>query len=316
MSTNHPPQKPSQPQKPAPPVTQAVDKARPVDRVRDLLNRSKDSLAMALPRHIKPEYMIRVALTEVQRNPALLECNPRSLIGAIFQCAQLGLSLDAQLGQAFLVPYKQNITLIPGYRGLIQLALRSGRVQAITARVVRKGDLFEWEEGSSPRIVHKPKLVTKIDTAHLDAEFVAVYAVAYMKGGGLPQFAVMSRAQVQAIRARSAAGNKGPWVTDPEAMWRKTPTRQLCKWLPMETDRAAAMVQAVTLDEQAEAGLDQKLDLLAPDAILDDTEASGLDRLTEAMQRGQHEPLEPLGGAELADEDVDEDVDDDGTDGE
>jgi hypothetical protein len=64
----------------------------------------------------------------------------------------------------------------------------------------------------------------------------------------------MSRAQVDAIRAQSKAGNSGPWQTHYEEMAKKTVIRRLFKYLPVSIE----IQKAVGLDEQAEAGIDQQ----------------------------------------------------------
>lgn len=264
-------------QPPAKPQTTAL---APIDSIRAYLAKSQNELAKALPEHVKPETFIRIGLTEMQKNPGLLECSPRSLIGALFQAAQLGLTVDSTLGHAYLVPYKRSCTLIPGYKGLIQLASRSGLVSNIYAQVVRKGDEFDFGEGTKPFIHHKRKLLASVPEDELHG-LIAVYAVALMKGGG-EQFIVMSRAEIERRASRSPAFVKrsGPWLTDPIAMFKKTPTRDLCKWLPASTEQ---MQTAVALDERAELGLDQKLDTLAPVGIVDDPDATGLDRLRAAL---------------------------------
>lgn len=252
----------------------------PIDTVRSAMLRSEKELAKALPEHLKADTFIRIALTEVQRSPGLLECSPRSLLGALFQAAQLGLTVDSTLGHAYLVPYKRVCTLIPGYKGLIQLASRSGLVSNIFAQAVRKGDEFDFGEGTKPFIHHKRKLLATWPDDELH-NLIAVYAVAMMRGGG-EQFIVMERAQIEKRAARSPAFVKktGPWLSDPLAMYKKTPTRDLCKWLPASTEQ---MQTAVALDERAELGLDQKLDLLAPTGIVDNPEADPLDKLAASL---------------------------------
>src|SRR5512145_661767 len=93
--------------------------------VRDLLLRNKVQLEMAAPKHLTPDKLLRAALTSLSTTPKLLDCNPRSFLGAVIQCAQLGLE-PGVLGMAYLVPFGKEVTLIPGYRGMLALA-RSSR---------------------------------------------------------------------------------------------------------------------------------------------------------------------------------------------
>src|SRR5690606_17978119 len=179
----------------------------------------------ALPRHITPERLARVALTAISSNPRLLECTKESLALALIEAGQLGLEPHGVMGQAYLVPYyngktkKYEAQFQVGYRGLIDLARRSGEITKIEARVVREGDHFEYEYGLRPNLVHRPDPTSQGDVTH-------VYAIAWLKDAE-PIFEVMTRAQVDAIRRRSKAADSGPWVTDYEAMARKTVVKRL-----------------------------------------------------------------------------------------
>ena len=84
----------------------AVQVKQESDNVRGLLEKMKGQFEMALPKHVTPDRLIRVALTAVQNTPKLLECDRRSLLSAVMTCAQLGLEPDGVLGQAYLVPFR------------------------------------------------------------------------------------------------------------------------------------------------------------------------------------------------------------------
>jgi recombination protein RecT len=215
---------------------------KPEDKmtVATLLRTQQKEIARALPRHMSPDRMTRIALTEMRKNPALVQCDPFSFLGAVIQCAQLGLEPGSGLGHAYLIPFrnkKLNITevvFMPGYRGLIDLARRSGQVETISARLVREKDRFVYEYGDGERIEHTP-----FDGAEDDAgKITHVYAIARMKGGGI-QREVMNRAQIDAIRTR---GNNNPvWESDFDEMARKTVVRRICKYLPMSPELAGAV---------------------------------------------------------------------------
>lgn len=202
----------------------------------------------ALPRHLTPERMIRVVTTALRKTPALLQCTQESLLGAIVTASQLGLEPDGVLGHAYLIPYGKTCTFIPGYKGLIHLARQSGHVSTIQAHVVREGDRFDYAFGLSPKMEHVP---AKDGAA---GAVTYAYAIAHLKDGGV-QWDVMSRAEIDAIRSRSRAGNSGPWVTDFEEMAKKTVLRRMCKLLPVSVE----LQRAVALDERAEVGMDQEL---------------------------------------------------------
>lgn len=231
------------------PNTQLVPAKTKTEQVRSLLEKAKPQIALALPRHLNADRMLRIAMTSVQRTPALLACNQVTLIGAIIQAAQLGLEPDGVLGHAYLVPYKDSCQLIVGYKGLIDLARRSGQLSTIFARVVHAKDQFEYAYGLSERLEHQPS------TTGEPGEIVAAYAVAKLKDGG-QQFEVMSRREIDAIKDRSPAGKSGPWITDFPEMAKKTVLRRLCKMLPASVELA----RAVALDERADLGLPQQLE--------------------------------------------------------
>src|SRR3990167_3086145 len=123
-----------------------------VMNIRTLLERSKGQMAAAMPKHLTPERLLRVAMTSIQKTPKLLDCTPQSLLACVMTCAQLGLEPDQFLGQAYLVPFKDVCTLIPGYRGYIALARRSGEMQTVSAQVVYSGDFFNLQYGVDDKL--------------------------------------------------------------------------------------------------------------------------------------------------------------------
>lgn len=229
--------------------TQIVPANKKADAIVALLTKMKPQLSVALPRHLSADRMLRIATTSIRRTPKLLACSQQSLLGAIMQAAQLGLECDGVLGHAYLVPFRDEVQLIVGYKGLIDLARRSGQLSTIYARVVHAKDQFEFSYGLSESLEHIPARDAD------PGEIVAVYAVARLKDGGM-QFEVMTAAEVGKIRERSRAKDDGPWVTDPEEMHKKTVLRRLCKMLPASVELA----RAVALDERADIGMSQQLE--------------------------------------------------------
>lgn len=256
----------------------ATRRQEQVRELRDMLDRCKGQIAQALPTHMTPDRMARVALTACQRTPQLLDCDVKSVIGAVMQASQLGLEPDGVLGHAYLVPYKGQCQLIVGYRGLIDLTRRSGQVSTIYARIVYKGDDYDFAYGLEPTLRHVPS------DADDPGPMVAVYAVCRLRDGGV-QYEWMWKRQVDLIRKRSPAGNGGPWVTDYEEMAKKTVLRRLCKMLPVSVE----LTKASNLDELAEAGMHQHnatlLDTGTVDAITDG--GSKLERLTNVLDGGE-----------------------------
>ncbi len=214
----------------------------------------KAQLAAALPRHMTPDRMIRIVSTEIRKTPELANCDMQSFIGAVVQCSQLGLEPGNALGHAYLLPFgngksksgQSNVQLIIGYRGMIDLARRSGQIVSISARTVRQGDSFHFEYGLNENLTHIPG-------ENEDSPITHVYAVARLKDGGV-QFEVMTHNQIEKVRALSKASQNGPWVSHWEEMAKKTVIRRLFKYLPVSIE----MQKAVILDEKAEANVDQE----------------------------------------------------------
>lgn len=217
--------------------------------------------AAALPRvGITPERMTRFALTALNRSPGLLKCDPKTFLGCVVQSAQLGLDPSGITGEAYLVPFKDVCTFIIGYRGLLKLARRSGKIMEAAAHVVHEGDEFSFEYGLDSKLVHKP-------TTGEPGPVTYAYAYAKFLDGGRV-FEVMTRAEVEKVRASSRASSNGPWVTHPEEMARKTVFRRLAKWLPLEPED----FRAVELAAQEEGGIKQDLsDVIATEAEVTDT---------------------------------------------
>lgn len=229
--------------------TQLVPTNQKAETIRKLLETSKPQIALALPRHLSADRMLRIAMTSVRRTPALLSCTPQSLVGAVIQAAQLGLEPDGVLGHAYLVPYKDTCQLIVGYKGYIDLARRSGQISTIYARVVYAKDQFDYSFGLNETLEHIPSRDPQ------PGDIVFAYAVIKMKDGGI-QFDVMNKREIDAIRERSASKNDGPWVTDYAEMAKKTVLRRVCKMAPLSVEVA----RAVALDERADLGLPQQLE--------------------------------------------------------
>ena len=205
----------------------------------------KKQIALALPRHMNADRMTRIALTEIRTTYGLKDCNVESLLGAIVQCSQLGLEPGNSLGHAYLIPYGKECTLIIGYKGLIDLARRSGQIISINAREVRENDVFEIEYGIDEKLRHVPNRGDRGD-------LIGFYAMARLKDGG-HQFEYMTCHEINKIRdsSKSAKSKVSPWNNFYEEMSKKTVVRRLFKYLPVSVE----IQQAVTLDEQADAGV-------------------------------------------------------------
>lgn len=224
------------------PVAKPKTKA-PIIVQQVLSDQFKKQLALAVPKHLNADRMARIAATEVRKNKALLNTEPTSFLGSVMQAAQLGLEPGSALGQAYLVPYGNQCQLIIGYKGMIDLARRSGQVLSLNAYAVREEDDFSFQLGLKPDIHHVPSL----EADRIKKPITYVYAVATLKGGGY-QFEVMSRAEVEAVRAK--AKSKNIWNTYFEEMAKKTVIRRLFKYLPVSIEA----LEITNADAKREAG--------------------------------------------------------------
>lgn len=216
---------------------QVVDLRRPqpLNTIRTLIESQKTELARALPRHLDPDRLARIAFTTIRTGKDLDKCSAESLLGALMTCAQLGLE-PGPLGHAYFVKYGSEATFILGYKGMIELALRSGKIVSLVAREVYEHDKFHVAYGLDDRLEHEPTLTGE------RGPVVAYYAVAKLTGGG-HVFVVMSREDVEAYRKRSRGKDSGPWVTDYDAMAKKTCMRRLFTYLPTSVELAQALAQ-------------------------------------------------------------------------
>ncbi len=224
----------------------------PAQTIAAYLKKMGPEIEKALPKHMDADRMARIALTTIRTNPKLLECSVPSLLGAVMQAAQLGLE-PGLVGHCYLVPFKNgktgqsDVQFIIGYKGMIDLARRSGQIENIYAHAVYSNDEFDYELGLEPKLKHKPYMNGD------RGEFIGVYAVAHFKGGGY-QFEFMPKEEIEKRRKRSKAANAGPWVTDYEEMAKKTVIRHMWKYLPIsiEIQQQAAQDEVVRKDVTAE----------------------------------------------------------------
>lgn len=230
-------------------VVQQVKAATVIDVVRS--KKFQAQMALALPKSMTADRLTRIVMTECRKAPALLKCAPESFYGAVLQCAALGLEPGSALGHCYLLPFgngkdrsgRPNAQLIIGYRGMIDLARRSGQIISLQAWTVHAQDTFNYQLGLDPDIQHVPaSTADRGPVTH-------VYAVAKLKGGGI-QFEVMSRAEIEKVRSTSKAGNTGPWASHWEEMAKKTVIRRLFKYLPVSIEA----VRAVEIDEKTDRG--------------------------------------------------------------
>jgi recombination protein RecT len=199
------------------------------------IDKHKTQIAQYLPDQTQVDRFIALARKAVIDNPDITDCATVSVLKALGACAASGLQLDGKFSSLIVRRPKQGKPTAqwdPTYRGLTSLALESGHVLAAHAQVVREGDEFHVELGSEPKLVHRPALDGK-------GAVIAAYAVATLRGGGIVH-EVLTKHDLQKIRAQSPAGDKGPWGSWADEMSKKSAMRRLLKRLPAGVVRPVA----------------------------------------------------------------------------
>lgn len=230
--------------------------------MKDYIKMMEGEITKALPSVITPDRFTRMVLSAISATPKLQDCSPKSFLGAMMNAAQLGLEPNTPLGQAYILPYKNKDTLEAqfqiGYKGLIDLAYRSGEVELVQAHIVYANDDFECEYGLDPKLSHKPA-----DTDR--GEPIKVYAVFKTKSGGYG-FEVMSMEDVRkhAAKYSKAYGSAySPWKTNFEEMAKKTVLKRVLKYAPLKSD----FVREVAQDETIKSNVDKDMSFIEDETV-------------------------------------------------
>lgn len=239
------------------------------------------AIKKALPSVITPERFTRMVLSALSSTPKLAECSPQSFLAAMMTAAQLGVEPNTALGQAYLLPYRNHgqmeCQFQLGYKGLIDLAYRSGEVSVIQAHTVYENDVFEYELGMNPKLWHVP---AKADRG----EAVAYYAMFKTKDGGYG-FEVMSVDDVQRHAQRyskSYGSGSSPWRSNFDEMAKKTVLKRALKYAPLKSD----FVRGVAQDETIKAELSDEM-YAVPDETVFEAEGEEIDSTAVDTETGE-----------------------------
>lgn len=239
------------------------------------------AIKKALPSVITPERFTRMVLSALSSTPKLAECSPQSFLAAMMTAAQLGVEPNTALGQAYLLPYSNHgqmeCQFQLGYKGLIDLAYRSGEVSVIQAHTVYENDVFEYELGMDPKLRHVP---AKADRG----EAVAYYAMFKTKDGGYG-FEVMSVDDVQRHAQRyskSYGSGSSPWRSNFDEMAKKTVLKRALKYAPLKSD----FVRGVAQDETIKAELSDEM-YAVPDETVFEAEGEEIDSTSVDTETGE-----------------------------
>lgn len=234
--------------------------------IADMVKVLEPEIRRALPTVLTPERFTRMALSAINNTPELANCTPMSFIAALMNAAQLGLEPNTPLGQAYLIPYKNKGILECqfqlGYKGLIDLAYRTGKIQMIQAHVVREFDFFEYQYGLNPRLVHRPGALDR-------GEITYVYGLFKLSNGGYG-FEVSNKADMDAFAAKyskSFGGKFSPWVDNYEDMAKKTIIKRALKYAPVSSD----FQKALSADETIKTELSVDMSEIQDQCLIEET---------------------------------------------
>jgi len=190
-----------------------------------LSEKFRNQIVKALPRHMSPDRFARIALTATLKNPKLLLCTQESLLNCLLELSAIGLEPDNR--RAYLIPYKDQCTLVIDYKGLAELVRRNGEVAYIHCDVVGENDHFDYRFGTGGKLEHIP--------ASPRGPVKCAYSFLRLKDG-TEEYDVMSFDDIERIRRHSPKADDGPWVTDWNEMAKKTVFRRHAKMLPLSPE--------------------------------------------------------------------------------
>lgn len=230
----------------------------------------KGQIAAALPKHLNPDRMCRLALTAFSQSNSLAKCDPQTVFASVVVASQLGLEIGVA-GQGYLVPYKGRCTFVPGWQGYVDLVSRSGRATVWTGAVF-DGDDFDYALGDSPFVKHKP------GGEDDPAKMVYAYAIGRVNGSQWPVIEVWPATRIWKHRDRyNKVGDSHYSYANPEMYARKVPLLQVIKYMP----KSIELIRAIELDEADEP---QAAALEGDFVNLDEAEQSATDAQPEVSK--------------------------------
>ncbi|KFI92466.1 DNA binding, phage related protein [Bifidobacterium saguini DSM 23967] len=254
----------------------------PQQNMRHLLEKSWPRIMAVIGNNLSPQRLYQMYVSTINREPQLASCSVESVLSCFMKCAALGLepsNVDG-LGRAYILLREQEhahrqkeATLIIGYKGMIDLARRSGQIRDISARAVHEGDDFSYNYGLNEDLRHVP--------CAKPGRLTHVYMIANFKDGG-HYFQVMNADEIEAAAKRSPSYGKSvsPWKSDYEAMAKKTVIRRAFPFLPVSVEAR----DAASSDERTPDYSDVFNPL--PDATVDEAPVEvGVDEEVEESER-------------------------------
>lgn len=201
-------------------------------------------------------FQLSIMTKDPKNGHKIVNCTPESVLAAMMACVHLDIMPNTSEQYAYIIPYGNTAQFQLGYKGLVELAYRSGVVKSVNAELVFAEDAFEVELGTERRLIHRPSFAVHDRTNY--AQATHVYATAKLNNGEFV-FEVLTKPELEKVRKSSKAANDGPWRDWPEAMAKKTAVKRLLKLLPSSTTDNRFKI-AAEWDSRGEAGKGLRID--------------------------------------------------------
>ena len=207
------------------------------------------NISARLPAHVDKQRFILGVMTAIQKNPALRNCNPQSVLLAAYDAAEQGCSLSPSLQLGWIIPYKEEAQFQPSYRFYIQRAYATGDVKNFFAEVVYEGDLFKRTFAPRKNLQHEPGAGERVREKAIGA-----YALIEFDDGDI-DYEYLTKDQIERHRNCSKQPNSMKWKEFWEEGWRITPIRVLAKRLPLKSEKIEELVEMINKDSEREINI-------------------------------------------------------------
>ena len=249
------------------------------------LQKMRPQLEKALPKHVDPDRILRIAMTSLRTTPKLRDCEPMSFLAALMQSAQLGLEPNTPLGEAYLIPYGNKVQFQIGYKGIIALCQNTRQYQSIYAHMVYKNDKFEYQLGLHKDLIHVP-------ADEPEGEPIYYYGVYHLMNGG-SDFAVWSRDKVNKHKeqySKSAQYDSSSWQTAYDSMALKSVLKSALKYAPKSIELANKLAMDETIKTEIAPNMEEVpaeyIDIIEPEKAVET-----VDKKTGEVTGATHEEL-------------------------
>jgi recombination protein RecT len=228
----------------------SVEKNNPVASFSGFLDKFKPQMALALPKHLTPDRMARLAVTAFSTSEKLQQCEPKSIVGSIMTAATLGLEIGVD-GQGFLVPYGKTCQFVPGWKGLVDLVNRSGNGTVYTGVIFNDQEYTFTDGAKRDLVIHNE---TDLDDA---TDITHAYAVGWVKGAVMPIIELWRVSKIKRHRDKyNKQGTKHYSFKDWEMYCRKIPLLQVLKYMPKSIELQNAIAISDAIDQGKHAAID------------------------------------------------------------